>query len=138
MEITTQSGAQVKINVADFLSSMQLKKSVVQAVKESDINLAHIDLDNLTAGAIEPIVQGILSVDSSDKVEEALFKCLGRCTYNGEKISRDTFEPTESRGDYYEIVIACLKENLLPFFLPLFSKLTRLQEKVMPKSLEPK
>lgn len=139
MEITTQSGAEVKINAADFLVSMQLKSAIIRALRESDLDLAQIDLDNLTKSSIEPIVQAILSIDSNEQVEASLFKCLARCTYDGEKISKDTFEPVERRGDYYEIVIACLKENLLPFFQPLLSKFTALQAQVMPqKSQEPK
>lgn len=134
MELTTARGTEVKINVADFITSMKLKKAVVEAVKESGIDVASIDLDNLKMGAIESIIQIILTADCSDKVEEAIFKCLVRCTYNGEKITKDTFEPVEAREDYYEIVIACLKENLAPFFGPLFLKFSELQEKIIPST----
>jgi hypothetical protein len=138
MEFETASGAKVKINVADFISSMKLKKAIVEAVKESDVDIAKIDLDNLKVGAIDSILQIVLTADSSDNVQDAIFKCLERCTYNSEKITKDIFEPVEAREDYYEIVIACLKENLTPFFKPLFLKLNDLQEKIMPKSPEQK
>lgn len=134
MELTTGTGAEVKIEVADFITSMTLKKAVVEAVKESKIDIANIDLENLKVGAIDSILQVILTADCSDKVNEAIFKCLARCKYNGERISKDTFEPIEAREDYYEIVIACLKENLAPFFKPLFLKLNSLQEKMIQKS----
>ena len=130
MEFTTENGAAIKINVADFMTSMKLKKAVVEAVKESGTDIANIDLDNLKAGAIDSILQVILSCDSSEKVNEAIFKCLARCTYNSEKITKDTFEPLEARENYYEIVIACLKENLSPFFNPLLLKLNNLQSKI--------
>lgn len=138
MELTTASGAEVKINVADFITSMKLKKAVVEAVKESDVDVSSIDLNNLKIGAIDSILQIILTADSSDKVEDAIFKCLARCTYNDTKITRDTFEPVEARKDYYEIVIACLKENLTPFFEAPLLKLNSLQEKIMPNNQKQK
>jgi hypothetical protein len=116
MEFRTANGVEVKINMADFITSMKLIKS----------------------GAIDSIVQAILAADSSVEVEGALFKCLERCLYGNNKITRDTFEPVEAREDYYEIVIACLKVNLLPFFKPLLSKLDVLQAKKAPDSLEQK
>jgi len=134
MEFTTKKGSEVAINVADFITSMKLKKAVIEAVKESGADISSIDLDNLKIGAIDSILQIILAADSSDKVNDAIFKCLARCTYNSERITRDTFEPVEAREDYYEIVMACLKENLLPFYSPLLSRLNALQEKVLPKS----
>lgn len=134
MELITAQGAEVKINIADFISSMKLKKAVVEAIKESNIDVANIDLNNLKIGAIDSIIQAILTIDSSDKVDESLFKCLARCTYNGEKITKETFESVEARKDYYEIIIACLKENLAPFFEPLILKLNSLQEKMTQKS----
>ena len=128
----------VKINIADFISSMKLKKAVVEAVKESGIDISSVDIGNLKAEAISSMVEAVLSVDSSDKVEDAIFKCLARCTYGGEKITRGVFEPVEVRENYYEIIFACLKVNLAPFFAPLFSKFTELQEKIIPKSPEQK
>lgn len=131
-EFTTANGVTVKINVADFITSMMLKKAVVEAVKDSDVDIASVDLENLKVGAIDSILQIILTADCSDKVNDAIFKCLARCTYNGEKITKDIFENVKARENYYEIVIACLKENLTPFFKPLFSKLSELQEKMIP------
>lgn len=138
MEFKTASGSEVKINVADFITSMKLKKAVVEAVKESDADVSKIDLANLKMGAIESILQIILTADSSDKVELAIFDCLKRCTYNSEKITREVFEPIDARKDYYEIVIACLKVNLAPFFEPLFLKLNELQDKMTLKSQQQK
>jgi len=129
MEFTTKNGAEIKINVADFITSMKLKKAVVEAVKDSGVDIAGIDMGNLKAGTIDSIFQIILAADCSDKVEEAIFKCLNRCLYNSEKITKDTFESLDARENYYEIVIACLKDNLSPFFAPLFLKLNELQEK---------
>lgn len=132
MEFTTASGVEAKMNAADFLSSMKLKKAILRAAKESNIDLVNLDFSNLKGTALNSILQAILEADSSDDVEDALFKCLGRCTYGGIKITRDIFDNIDpeiaksARGDYYELVFHCLKENLLPFFQPLVSKLQKL------------
>lgn len=130
MEFITGNNTEVKINVADFISSMKLKKAIQKALLENKIDIASVDFNDIKSGAIDSILELVLTADSNEGVENALFNCLKRCTYNGEKITRDTFEPVEAREDYYEIVVACLKENLSPFFKPLFSKLNGLQEEL--------
>lgn len=117
-----------KFHDADFLTAMKLKKAVVGAIKESGVDIARIDINNLNMGSIDAIGQMILAADSSEKVEKALFVCLERCLYNGEKVTAETFEPVEARKDYYEIIIECLKGNLGPFFEPLFLRLKKLLE----------
>jgi hypothetical protein len=141
MEFITTNGVEVRINIADFITSMKLKKEVFKAVKDSNIALSKLDLDKLLSGhkenisgavksgALDSLMEVILTVDSNDKVEEAIFKCLARCTYNGEKITRSTFEPIEARENYYETIIYCLMENLSPFYAPLRSKFKELEAK---------
>lgn len=126
----TQNGVDLVIKPADFISAMKLKNAVLKAVKESGVDISKIDLEKINAASLQPIIEVVLSADTSEDVEKAIFKCLERCTYNGERIIRDTFEPIEAREDYYEIVIACLKENLAPFFKNLISKLKSLTPKV--------
>lgn len=126
-----------KFNDADFITAMKLKKAVIGAVKESNVDLSKIDMDNLNLASIDTIGQIILAADSSEKVEKAIFDCLKRCTYNGEKITPDTFEPIEARKDYYDIIIECLKGNLGPFFEPLYLKLQKLFQ-VQPETADQK
>lgn len=130
MKIKTQNGVDLVIEPADFISAMKLKNAVLKAVKESGVDVSKIDLEKINAASLQPIIEVVLSADTSEDVEKAIFKCLERCTYNGERIIRETFEPVEAREDYYEIVIACLKENLAPFFKNLISKLKSLTPKV--------
>ena len=125
----SQNGVDVKINPADFISAMKLKNAVLKAVKDSGVDISKIDLETINASSLQPILEVVLYADTSEAVENALFKCLERCTYRGERITRDTFEPVEAREDYYEIVLACLKENLAPFFKNLILKLSSLMPK---------
>jgi len=71
---------------------------------------------------IASIAKMIALADSSDEVYKAIFTCLARCTYNGEKITKQVFEPANARQDYYDIIFACAKENVAPFFESLISK----------------
>ena len=137
MEFKTESGADVKINMADFITSMKLKKAIQKALLVNKIDIASLDFSELKSGAISSIFELVLTADSNEEVENAVFKCLARCTYNGMKIEVSTFEPMEAREDYYEVIIACLKENLSPFFKPLLSKLNALQERKLVESQKP-
>jgi hypothetical protein len=122
MEFTSQSGAKVKISPADFEDAMDLQSAILKEASKAEFSLDGVDLksDIDLAG----LIKAGMSVAASKDVREILFKCLVRCTYDGQKITKATFEPFEARKDYYEIVIACLKENLSPFFEGLLSKLS--------------
>jgi hypothetical protein len=131
MDFVTKNAVEIEIQVASFQVAMKLKQVVAEAIKESGTDLSSIDIKNLGT-SITPIVQMLLTVDTSDKVNDALFKCLERCKYKlpmmvaAERITKETFESVEMRKDYYEIAFHCIKENLAPFFLTLFSQLNSL------------
>ena len=139
MEFTTESKAEVVINMANFIDASRLRVAVLGAIKESGVEISKVDIEKLLSGvkddmgaavksgALDSLLDMVISLDCSDKVNNEIFNCLKRSTYNSEKITRDTFNEPEARGDYYHIVIMCLKVNLTPFFKTLFSKLSALQ-----------
>jgi hypothetical protein len=139
MEFKTESGAEVVINMADFIDASRLRVAVLGAIKESGVEISKVDIEKLLSGvkedmgaavksgALDSLLDMVISLDCSEKVNNEIFNCLKRSTYNSEKITRDTFNELEARGDYYHIVIMCLKVNLAPFFKTLFSKLSALQ-----------
>lgn len=122
VEFKGQNGANIKINPAGFEESVNLRMAITKELSKADfnINASAVDMDNIDVSGIAKL---ICVVDSSREVNDALFACLSRCTYNKDKITKATFEPVEAREDYYEIVISCLKVNLSPFFKGLISKL---------------
>lgn len=128
---TGTSGKEIHINMAGFQEAMRLKNAIEQRVKLADLDTKAVGLANgnfieeLKKMNVLPIIDIILSVDSDPLVNAALMTCLARCTYNGEKITLATFEDEKAREDYYEIVIQCLKINLLPFFKGWISKLNK-------------
>lgn len=131
-ELTTQSGVTVVINPAKLKVATALKNAIFREIGKSGIKLPPDKIDlktEITGELVETIVQPILLLDSSPEVEKAIFDCLIFCTYDHEKITYDTFEDIEARADYYEVVIECIKDNLMPFFKNLVSKLKTLQPK---------
>lgn len=143
IEYTTKSGADLTINIAPFRDVMNLKNEIQKTIKKEDLaNFAELDIEKLKQGNAKDIFSGItnaiLAVDSSDEVYKAIFKCLLRCTYKGEKITETTFEDVDARSDYYEIVFLCVKENLAPFFKNALSMLPSIKSLTTQKSQEQK
>lgn len=123
-EFESATGADVNIRIAPFADAMALKSAITRELSKTGIDLEGISAESDVLEFVDPVVKAVLALDSSPDVYAALFSCLKRCTYNGEKITEQTFEKAEARKDYYEIVFACIKENLLPFFEGLLSKLS--------------
>jgi hypothetical protein len=116
-EFTATSGVEIVINPAPWKDAKELKKAIERVV----------DLDTLGAmNGLASFIKAAVIVDSSDEVERALFQCLARCTRDGQKITEAMFDDVEARKDYYDIAEACIKENLSPLFVSLFSKLSAL------------
>lgn len=132
-EIKVPSGSKVVINAAPWKDAKELKKAIERELAAKGASLEFNEASLAVA---------FLAVDGSDAVERALAPCLLRCTYNDEKITESTFDPPEARKDYYDIVIACMKENLSPLADSLFSELEKMgvlrkQAAVNPESTSP-
>lgn len=122
MEFTTQNGSKVVMGYADFEDAMDLQSAILKEASKADFSLEGIDLSKDVD--FSGLIKAGMSVAASKEVRELIFKCLARCTYNGDKITKKVFEDPEARKDYYEIILACLKENLRPFFEGLISQLS--------------
>lgn len=115
-EFIAPSGVTVVINAAPWRDAKALKAALEKTLAR-DVNLnTSMDLTLST----------ILSIDSSPEIDAAIWPCLARCTRNKIKITEEVFDDLKAREDYYDIAIACIKENLRPLAESLFSKLTAL------------
>lgn len=108
------SGAELTVNVAPFKDSKFLFQ--VMAKEWRGINPAV-----MVSG--EGMSQMFLSAFSSLDVEKALWPCMGRSLYNGEKITPETFEKEEARQDFIPACLEVVAENITPFTKGLFSGL---------------
>jgi hypothetical protein len=73
---------------------------------------------------------------SSPLVKEKLWSVFKRCQYcdkRGElKIDKDTFEPSEARGDYVEVCVLVVQEVCSPFLNGLYAEFKTLFEVLAP------
>lgn len=123
-EFTSTSGAQVKINPADFMDAIELQSAIADRISMSPIKMSFksgvaIEEQDIDAAEFVKLAAGVIADKS---VRDALFKCLGKCTHNGQRITPSTFNDITARQDFYEVAIACVKENIGHFIAPLLSK----------------
>ena len=122
-EVKMPSGAVLKITPAPFADSKALYQAFLEEAKGVQLN---------AKGQVGNLLKDLIcSGFSSQKVEAALWVCMGRCIYNAGKgdlkIDQDTFEEVEARQDYMDACMEVAKENVGPFTkgLPrLFSQLS--------------
>jgi hypothetical protein len=125
-EIKSISGKVIKINEASFEDCCQLQELIASILAETGLDLNNIDFNNLNEFVkntdIDFILKPILKMISNKEFRQIIFKCLNRSLYDNERITPELFDIVENRGDYYPIVIECLKVNILPFFSKLLSR----------------
>lgn len=117
-EIKLESGATLKISVAPFLDAKALFDSCMEELKSVDVS-SERDM----ASVIKDIACVALS---SKKIEKAIMKCAERATYNGLRISFETFEDVSARRDYLEVIQKIAEKNLEPFTSALAARLSDL------------
>lgn len=131
---TTNTGNKVIINCAPTKDVLRLKEVILKELikhplglklKEKQGNLDLIEKEVDMVGLIDFIKNTVLSIDTSQDFLDAVFECLKYCTYKSTyKIDMDLFDNKsvpEAREDYYEIILACIEENLRPFVKSLIS-----------------
>lgn len=121
-----KSGAKVEMEIASLSESAALRRSMAAEIVKADImiDLQKLDLKTISqadlAGDVFNSIKNVLLVlVSSETVERQLFVCMRRCRYNDVKITAETFEPKEARGDFLPIALEVIKINVLPFFAGL-------------------
>lgn len=143
MNFTTQNGQkEVVLNPASFKDAIALKKATMKSILDNNmpggINAAGLQAADISK-ILDIIARAIISADTSDEFETAVFKCLERSHYDKKQINMQLFDDfPEAREDYYEIVFKCCEVNLRPFFKSLVSELKTRFETMMKKDPEQK
>lgn len=128
----TNTGNKIIINCAKTREVQRLKNVILKEMKKSPIGIKLTGGENTFfekemdfTGVIDFIKDTLISIETSDEFNEAIFECLKYCTYKTvykiDEALFDNEQVPEAREDYYEIIIACLEENLRPFFKSLIS-----------------
>lgn len=112
-EVTLPSGAKLVIQLAPFAEAKALYQALLADLKEVEFSAA----TDFSALFKNIICAGF----SSPRIEQCLYKCLARCLIDGVKISNDTFEPAERRGDYLTVCVEVMKANIAPFMKSLYA-----------------
>jgi len=115
-EILLKSGAVLVVSMAPFSSSNKLLKVIMRELKTVDVQLENLDFSRIGSQDINTLKNAVCQLLASDTLEQAVFECMARCTYNGNRIVKDTFEPDDARGDYLPCAWEVIKINLRPFF----------------------
>lgn len=138
-EIKLKSGKILIINTASVSEVKTLKNVIFTEMKKyplgikllgNTVNVLDKQID-FTA-VFDFIKDVIISIDTSDEAESAIYDCLKHCVYDRvHKVTPELFdELEETREDYYEIIYACVEHNLSPFIKSLISTLSTLLERV--------
>jgi hypothetical protein len=134
LTLTAPSGAKIDVTISDYETCLGLFKSVLKAIRQSGIknalpdNISGIsDLMKMEVKELGGFMDAIVDVITSPEVEDWIFKCLERCTYQDkkgvQKINRSLFEDVSIRGDFIWIAVAVGRENIPPFLSHLDSGL---------------
>lgn len=138
-EFILKSGASLKITISSYRDAWALTSSILESLKglelkEKDLNI-NMDFKNpknmLKGGSnlLSQIIDKVLTVAVSSKVEEAIFRCGTRALYNENyKVNKELLDDLEIglqvREDFFEICYRIIEVNCFPFFKKTFSGLT--------------
>lgn len=113
--IKLPSGRELRITMSPFAVGRDLYQAALEEIKGVTLDMdAEIDgnffKDLFCVGA------------SSKKIEKCLWKCLEKAVIDGEKITEDSFESEEHRGDYFDVMYEVGRVNIFPFTKSLYVK----------------
>lgn len=126
------TGNAVVINTASWKDVQRLKQIILGELKKSPIGIklaggdkSFFEKEVDFTGIIDFIKDTVIGIETSEEFNDAIFQCLQYCTYKRVyKIDENLFDNEavpEAREDYYEIIFACMEENLRPFIKGLIS-----------------
>lgn len=116
-EVTLPSGAILKIGRVPFDAANNLKKSVVGIMKSIPFVKEREALDLYK--------EHLCAIFSNEEIEQKLWVCMERCTYNDFKITKQTFDPDEARADFTDVQVEVGIACLAPFGNALWQLLQR-------------
>ncbi len=128
--LALRSGRSLELGMAPFSVGMKLFKVIANELKLVDVDLGSLDLSKIAGKDINTLKNAILQLLGSDALEAAVFACMEKCLLEGQRVTRQTFEPEDMRGDFLPVAWEVIKFNLSPFFSSLgLSSLTPQVEK---------
>lgn len=121
-KITLPSGATLEVSLSPFHIGRTMYQAVAEELKQMRVS----DKDEIGAGFFKDLFCSALS---SKKIEDAVWECMKRATYNSLRITMDTFEPAEARQDYMMACYEVARVNIEPFTKSLSAQFAQALEK---------
>lgn len=125
-QITLPSGSILELDSAPFQEACRLRRIVAAELKavslsglDSDADISLKALASLSGPTLEVLKGTVCQVLASEALESAVFSCAAKSLLNGQRITRDTFEPENMRQDYLPVAWEVVKHTLAPFFASL-------------------
>lgn len=118
-EVVLASGAKLNISHIDLGDAKALYNAVMFEART-------LKITNETELGLDLWSQVLFISQSSKEIDRCVTECMKRCTYKGQKITPDTFEPDEVREDYLSVWMEVAQEALSPFSKNLMRELPRL------------
>lgn len=132
--IVLPSGRSLEVGIAPLQVAGKLRRTVAAELLKVDVQIdalkldANLDLSKVDSKTLNTIKNVICTALASEAVENGFFECAIRSTIDGEKVTRDSFERPETRGDLIPAAGEVIRANLAPFFagldLSLLSRIT--------------
>lgn len=120
-EFTMPTGAKLKVAPAPFADAKALKSAI----------LAELGAIAFTGKDVADVLKNAFCTGfSSPLVDRAMWKCFERCTYDGHKITMDTFEPVQARDDYILCCMRMVEANIRPFLKSLYAEFKHTSTKI--------
>lgn len=114
-KVKLPSGKTLEVEDAPFEMARNLEMVITEEIRSMKFQP---DLDVMG----QLMKEGFLIALSSRKIDDALWECMKRCTYENIKISKATFEPVEAREDFHDVCFEVAQQNIRPFTKNLFAK----------------
>lgn len=124
-DVTMPSGAILHITASPFKDAKALYQALLEEAKT-------LKLDPEREADFNFFKDLFCTGFSSKKIEACLEKCFDRCTYDGKRITGDTFEPITAREDYMSVCFAVAEVNVSPFAKHLSSEYSRMLASLAP------
>ena len=122
--MTLKSGATLDITRSPFIIGHKLFKTILKELKEVNLKLGLkegqsfgqvFDLE-LTDDALNTAKNGILTLLSSQEIEDCIWECMsGRVLYNNKKVDQNLFNDETIAEDFLEVFKEVMVFNLTPF-----------------------
>lgn len=118
-KITLKSGSTLELQMADFDDAMRLFQTIANELKTVDVHLDGLTIEQIKGTDINGIKNAILQLLGSTAMIREIRSCAARSLYNGNRITKDSFNPPEARQDFLPVAWEVIKFTLAPFFAGL-------------------